>query len=98
MSGKQINQTALEYFNKNESQLCTEFVKIMNDKAYHGWLYGGHKTQDGRPNDLGYAIGYKICAYYYAKSVDKKLAVKELLNINNFEAFLTKSGYLSKYL
>jgi len=97
ISGKHINETAFKYGNENEKQFCTEFVEILDDTNYHGWLYGSKGKEKGRPNDLGYWIGYKICESYYDKSNDHKDAIREILNIQNFKDFLEKSGYLSPY-
>jgi uncharacterized protein YjaZ len=63
-------------------------------EGWDGWTYGGAK--DGRPDDLGYWMGYKITKAYYDKAEDKKKAVKEMLTIRNFERFVEKSGYFEE--
>ncbi len=98
ISGKHINETAFEYGNKNEEMLCSEFVEIMNGTKYHGWLYGTKGRAKGRPSDLGYWIGYKICETYFKNSNNKEEAIRDILNIQNFHDFLEKSGYLKQYL
>lgn len=97
ISGKQINEAAHTYGDANEEMLSKEFVEIMNGDDYQGWLYGG-KRKEGRPADLGYWIGYKISKAYLDKASNKKEAIVELLNIQDFQGFIKKSGYLSKYL
>lgn len=97
ISGKHINKDAQAYGNANEAMLCKEFVGIMNDDDYQGWLYGG-KRKEGRPADLGYWIGYKISEAYFDKAKNKKQAVSEILNVQDFDAFLKTSGYLAEYL
>lgn len=81
----------------HEEELCREFVQIMNDTKYHGWLYGSSGRKEGRPADLGYWIGYEICKAYYTKAEDKTKAIVEILTIEDFNSFLEKSGYLKKY-
>jgi uncharacterized protein YjaZ len=98
ISGKHINEIAFEYGDENEEQLCSEFVEIMSNSKYHGWLYGSKGKKKGRPNDLGYWIGYKICESYFNKSNNQQDAIDEILNIKDFDKFLKKSGYLSKYI
>ena len=98
ISGKHINEEANLYGDANEELLCAEFVGIMNDSNYHGWLYGSKGKREGRPNDLGYWIGYKICKAYYDKSIDKAKAIHDILNIDDEMDFLNQSGYLSDYL
>ena len=60
------------------------------------WLYQGDKAKD-RPADLGYYIGYKICEAYYAHAVDKKQAIKDILEIKDFNQFLSASRYEEKF-
>ena len=98
ISGKHINESASNYGNANEELLCKEFVELMEDNNYHGWLYGSNGKKEGRPNDLGYWIGYKICETYYSKVPDKTKAIQDILNITDFKEFLRASGYLSEYL
>lgn len=97
ISGTAMNVKAMEYYMAHEGELCSEFIGFMNDGSYHGWLYGGG-VKDGRPNDLGYSIGYKICQAYYEKAPDKKQAIRDILNISDAQAFLESSGYLDLYL
>jgi uncharacterized protein YjaZ len=56
------------------------------------WLYNGTNDK-GIPGDLGYYMGYKICEAYYKKAADKKKAVRDILNIEDFKVFFEGSGY-----
>ena len=98
ISGKHPNELVFDFGNANEALLCSEFVEIMHGGSYRGWLYGSKGKKKGRPQDLGYWMGYKICQAYYDKAVNKEAAVKEILNIKNMENFLEKSGYLKQYI
>lgn len=91
------NGKNFQYGRLNEKALCEEFVKIMNDTKYHGWLYGVN-APEGRPRDLGYWIGYEICKAYYSKLENKSQALTEILNIEDFRSFLEKSEFLNEYL
>lgn len=57
-------------------------------------LYGV-TGKDDWPNDLGYWMGYKITEQYFKKAADKRKAIKELLDIKDYKAFLRKSGYFN---
>jgi len=98
MVGRSIDHDYLEYFRRHEVELCAEFVQIMNGKQYQGWLYGSMGKKADRPNDLGYAMGYQITAAYYEKASDKQAAIRNILNITDFDAFLVASGYLQAYM
>jgi hypothetical protein len=94
ISGNHINKHVHDFADPNEKELWNEFKERMNKKDYTGWLYGSSKD---RPNDLGYWMGYKITKAYYDLASDKKIAVKEILNIKDFNKFLEKSEYASKF-
>lgn len=91
ISGKHINQHVHDFANPKEKELWAEFKERMNDKDYKGWLYG--PSVPGRPNDLGYWMGYKIAQAFYNKTADKKEAIRQMLNIKNATDFLKASGY-----
>ncbi len=67
----------------------------MDDYDCHGWLYGTKGRKKGRPNDLGYRIGYEICRSYYDKAVNKQEAIRDILNVKDFKGFLEKAVILS---
>ena len=96
ISGDNENPHLHEYGNPREKELWLEFKKVMNGNDASNWLYQGDKAKD-RPADLGYYIGYKIVESYYNKSTDKKQAIKDILEIKDFNAFLLASGYGEKF-
>lgn len=93
ISGRHINQHVHEFADPREAELWQEFQQKMHGKDFAGWLYS---TTPGRPNDLGYWIGYKIVRSYYDRSSDKRQAIRDILEIKDFDAFLKKSGYAEK--
>lgn len=97
ISGVNTNQRANDYGNLHEERMCKEFVSKMDSTQYIDWLYGV-TGKDDRPNDLGYWMGYKITEQYFKKAVDKLKAIREILDIKDYRAFLKSSGYLNKYI
>jgi len=87
-----------EYAETHLDELCKEFVEIMKETQYYGWLYGSKGKKEGRPNDLGYWMGYKITEAYYRNSADKNQAIYDILNIKDFKAFMKNSGFLDRWL
>jgi hypothetical protein len=84
--------TALhKYGNSHELELWAEFKQNLNSREWTPWLY--YKKDDSRPKDLGYWMGYKIVKAYYDKIDNKEQAIYDILNITDFDNFLTKSGY-----
>lgn len=94
ISGNHINQHIHDYAIPREKDLWLEFKERMLKDDYEGWLYS---SSPGRPNDLGYWIGYKITKSYFENMSDKKKAMHEYLNIKDFEQFLEKSKYAEKF-
>ena len=96
IAGGNINPRLHEYGNPREKQLWLEFKKEMDNKDASNWLYQGDKAKD-KPADLGYYVGYKIAESYYNKAKDKKQAIKDILEIKDFNHFLKASGYNEKF-
>lgn len=95
IAGRHINGHLHVYGNPRERVLWQEFVAEMHTAQYSNWLYQGAAAK-GRPADLGYYVGYRICAAYYASAADKQQAVSDILNIDDFDRFLSDSGYMQE--
>lgn len=93
ISGAQINNKAHEYGLAHEHELWQEFKPHFEDHSFYPWMYG--TPPDGRPNDLGYFIGYRIAQAYYNRMTDKRRAIRDIITGNggNVKALLAKSGY-----
>jgi hypothetical protein len=91
ISGSHSNKEVYRFGEENKEQLWKQFVVEKETNHWTNWLYSS--KDKSRPSDLGYWIGYKITQAYYNKATDKTLAIKEILNINNFSAFFEASGY-----
>jgi hypothetical protein len=92
ISGGIINKIQRSYGDAHEQALWAEFQEEMRGTDISRWLYQGDRSKD-RPADLGYYVGYKICAEFYRRSADKREAVRRILNITDPEEFLGESGY-----
>jgi hypothetical protein len=91
ISGEHINGHVHAWANPRAATLWAEFRDRMHGTDMSGWLYGGNQETD-RPADLGYWMGYRIAAAYYARAHDKRQAVSDMLNIADFDVFLAQSG------
>jgi len=94
ISGKHINQHVHDFANPREKELWEEFKTRMDKKDYSGWLYSG---SPGRPNDLGYWMGYRITRAYYDHAADKTQAIGDIFHIRNFKKFLADSRYEERF-
>jgi Predicted Zn-dependent protease (DUF2268) len=96
ISGAQINGDKMSYGLAHEGELWTEFSAHFDDTNYFPWMYG--KPNDGRPNDLGYFIGYRIAKAYYDRTQDKAQALRDIITARdgNVRELLSMSGYAPK--
>ncbi|TNJ35033.1 DUF2268 domain-containing putative Zn-dependent protease [Arenimonas terrae] len=90
-TGHHINAHVHAWAEPRARELWAEFAARRHDTSAKGWLYDPTPGQD-RPADLGYWMGYRIARAYYERSPDKAAAVREMLTITDFEAFLARSG------
>jgi hypothetical protein len=99
LTGRTINEGIMAYGNAHEAELWREFKAAMNGSDYSKWLYnGGSVTASAtRPADLGYYVGYRITQAYYARQPDKRRALKDILQIGDFQKFLQASGYGAEF-
>ena len=92
ISGKNINSVAAKYGDEHQAALWQEFKAAMHGTDYSKWLYEGDKSVD-RPADLGYWMGYKICAAYYQRAADKSAALADIIRMDDPAKVLAESGY-----
>jgi uncharacterized protein YjaZ len=96
ISGSVNNKYLYDYAIAHEKSLWQEFKKDMRNNDLSSWIYNLGAIKD-RPADLGYFIGYKICESYYQRIRDKRKAVKNILEMKDFEKFLVMSKYDEKF-
>ena len=88
-----------EHHRFGESRECEVWKTFERDlMAYHGqqkikWLYGGDHPNHGYPADMGYFVGRKIAAAYYASAKDKTQALKKLMTPKKYRRIFRESGY-----
>jgi hypothetical protein len=95
LTGRMINDSVHVYGDAHEAAVWRDFSAQMNSSDFSQWLYNGGSVTltSARPADLGYYVGYKITAAYYAKQADKRKALRDIFLISDFPAFLSASGY-----
>ncbi|WP_336516564.1 DUF2268 domain-containing putative Zn-dependent protease [Pollutibacter soli] len=93
ITGKYTNPEVMQFGLKNEPKLRSHFSKEMDGENTDNWLFNAFNPETGYPGNLGYFIGFRICELYYRKAANKKTAVREMLNIQDFKKILEVSGY-----
>lgn len=90
----------IEFGYKNEEKIKQEFTKEMFSTNFNNWFWNSPENQFGM-RDLGYFVGYAIVKKYYDNSIDKKLVIKQLIELDyNNESdlieFVDKTNYFEK--
>lgn len=87
-------RTALSHFGAltegREKEIETAFVADVDETDLSAWVF--NSTHD-KPGDLGYWIGYRVAKAYYQNAIDKRAALRELLEMTDAKALLAKSGW-----
>jgi hypothetical protein len=96
VAGEVINPSLKAYGDRHEAALWRDFRAEMGGTDLSKWMYNGFKIKD-RPGDLGYYVGYKISRAYYRNAKDKRQAIRDVLNIKDFNEFFKASRYGEKF-
>lgn len=92
ISGGVGNGRHAEWTRGREMEIESAFVRQMDGTDLSGWLYDYRPGSD-EPYDLGYWVGYRIAKAYYVNSKDRRAALKEIIELDDPEAFLARSGW-----
>jgi len=77
--GKPINFKYTQYGYANYTTVLDLFRKDLLKTELNEWFFNYNVSTI---KDLGYFIGYDICKNYYNKSLNKKLAIKEIIELD----------------
>lgn len=91
---------AINFGKSNEPRVKNAFARQMFNIDYVFWLYSNAENEF-KTRDLGYYVGYAIAEKYYEKAKDKKLAVKEMIELDYdnpiaFARYVDSTGYFPK--
>ena len=92
ISGQVSNVHLQHWTHGRERQIDRRFMAEKDSKDLSSWLYNGVGTPES-PGDLGYWVGYRIAKAYYLKAPDKRIAIQNLLQLNDPKAILAESGW-----
>jgi hypothetical protein len=81
-----------QYGCPHEAELAARFARDQDQTDLGPWMFN-HAPDTGWPPDMGYWLGYRIDQSYFAKVKDRTQALREMLQVTDFKAFLKASGY-----
>jgi hypothetical protein len=73
-----------------EMDIETRFVADEDKTDLSQWIDNGTLTE---PGDLGYWVGYRIVKSYYDHAVDKREALRDIIEMKDAKGFLARSGW-----
>ncbi|WP_282122509.1 DUF2268 domain-containing putative Zn-dependent protease [Algibacter mikhailovii] len=87
-------QRNLDYLqiDSNYTFVMHELKRDIYGQDLSKWMHNGGAITD-RPSNLGYTMGFLICKSFYENSTNKKQAIFELLNTNNFKKIIESSDF-----
>lgn len=102
-TGHESPWRAFTYGPKNMEKVRQRFEQDMfKPNTVYNWLWNSTENEFGT-SDLGYFVGYQIASRYYDASIDKKNAIKRLIELDfnnepNVEELVNSTQYFSKPL
>nr|WP_321235312.1 DUF2268 domain-containing putative Zn-dependent protease [uncultured Psychroserpens sp.] len=96
ISGETANRKIFDWAKGKEKRIWADFKKDMYYDRYSNWIANYNTASENSYPDLGYWIGYEICKSYYENAKDKKQAIVDMLNIQDYKKFLVDSKWESK--
>lgn len=76
----------------HEAELAARFAQDQDQTDLGPWMFN-HAPDTGWPPDMGYWLGYRIDQSYFARAKDPTRALRAMLQVTDFKAFLKASGY-----
>jgi len=73
-----------------EEEIESAFVADEDKTDLSNWF--NNSTME-KPGDLGYWVGYRIAKSYYQHAADKRVALREILQMTDPKVLLAKSGW-----
>ncbi|UCG53024.1 MAG: hypothetical protein JSW58_05570 [Candidatus Latescibacterota bacterium] len=96
VTGEMTQDEAREFTIAREPELWEQFQKDMLGSETGDWMW--QKPSDPeQPRHVAYVLGARIVESYYKNAPDKEKAVREILSVTDYPAFLEKSGYAGQF-
>lgn len=102
-TNKKSFQQAMQYGKENDSVVKKQLKRELFSSSYErNWIWNSNNNVF-QMRDVGYYVGHCIAKGYYDNAVDKKQAIKELIELNyddekQLYRIVDDSGYFSKPL
>jgi len=92
VTGRMTQEKARQFVEQHERELWPRFKREMLGAETGDWMWSEPADPD-QPRHIGYVLGARIVAAYYETAEDKDQAIKDILAVTDYPAFLERSGY-----
>jgi hypothetical protein len=91
--GRNLNGNIVQHLGTEEADWFAAFIQQHQTEPfnYDGWIYQ-FAPSGGRPPDLGYYFGYRICAAFLARHPQPQQAIQLLLRGGQYRRVYRQSG------
>ena len=96
VTGHITKDDAIGFVRDNEDRLWRRFVTEMHGSETGDWIWETPKDTL-QPPHVGYVLGCFIVRSYYENAEDKAKAVREILGVTDYDAFLKESRYAMRF-
>ncbi|MCP9757169.1 hypothetical protein EGI26_18570 [Lacihabitans sp. CCS-44] len=86
-----FNTKQFEYCQQNEDKLWQDYKNLTDMSKIGDYFYKNTKLYPVR--SVGYYLGYQVCKKYYEKATDKRKAIKEIIEVTDYDKFVKDSGF-----
>jgi hypothetical protein len=95
-TGDITQDEAVEFTEANEERLWTQLQTEMHGRETGDWMWST-PSDSMQPRHVGYVMGMLIVKSFYERAGDKAQAVRDILGVTDYQAFLDQSGYAEKF-
>lgn len=92
VTGRMTQEQAHGFVLENEAALWERFTPEMLGTDDGDWMWAIPEDQ-AQPPRVGYVMGALITQAYYENADDKAQAIRDILSVTDYPAFLERSGY-----
>ena len=92
VTGRMTQESARGFVLENEAALWERFTPEMLGTEEGDWMWAKPKDP-AQPPGVGYVMGALITKAYYENADDKEQAIRDILSVTDYPAFLERSGY-----
>jgi hypothetical protein len=86
-----FNTKQFEYCEQNRAKLWQDYKNLKDNSQISDFFYGNNSLYPVR--SIGYYLGYQVCKRYYNNATDKKKAIKEIIEVTDYDKLVNQSGF-----